>query len=80
MIRRCRACGVIEGGLVSKDIPMQPWPQPDLCPQCPADTLSDADVAIAAIIEAAIQSTKKVREAERAGEVTSADIMEMRSR
>ena len=34
MIQRCRQCGVIRGGLVSHEIPMEVWPDSDLCPQC----------------------------------------------
>lgn len=80
MIQRCRACGIMAGGLVSNDIPMTPWPQPDLCPQCPANAPGEDDATIRAILEEARRQVGPVIQAERAGEFVTGEIMGMRLR
>ena len=40
MIRQCRKCGCITGGLISHTVKIEPWPEYDLCSQCKGSNVS----------------------------------------
>jgi hypothetical protein len=80
MMHRCRVCGICAGGLVRDRYGPDEvnWPEPDLCPTCPADAEAETYPQFKALIEAARQQVAPIIEKERAGEHITAEIMEMR--
>jgi hypothetical protein len=56
---------------------MNPWPEVDLCSQCPS-TPCEQDEQILEILEAARKQTERIRKAELKGEQITADVVEMR--
>ncbi len=79
MIQRCRVCGTLTGGLIPShyESSPNPWPQRDVCPQCPADAPNEELDALVAVCKNALDKTRKVRQDELRGEIITPETMSM---